>query len=795
MCDDWIRVTVYGGATRHMDDRTGQWLAGRYRLERRLATETTGERYEAWDGASLLRVAVWILAPALTEPPDALDRYEGLTTQVRALGHRGMIAVRGIGRDGEALFLMLDPPPGPTLQTALRERATPFVVEEARRLLDPVADALDALHAVGVVHRHVAPGTIMLPPDGAAVLAEPVYALPGMDAALFGPSACLSPEQARGEALTGASDIYALGAVLAEMLIPAETASDGTPLPRRVHQALARALSPDPARRQRTARALLAQIAGEGGKVAQATTAPSREGAVGADDTTTSLSPVATVTRAASLAAPEWDDEAPDYTADGAMPPLPDGEAGRGRRGRSVPPALVVVTALVLVGALALGTLVFRRNQTLTAQQNHYTAAEAALDRGDYDAAITEFRAAETYRDAPTRARAAEITKGQQAAYDAGAAAYDRGDYAAAADAFGTAGAFRDAPRRRDDALRLADQRQAYADGQAALAAEDFPAAATAFIRAGAYGDAPQQAARAQMLIGQQRQYQTGADAAAQEEYATAAAAFRAAGAYKDAPQRAAQVEKQRDQKAAYDAGAAAFAREDFKAAKQQFAAAGDFRDAAARAAQADQEDALQTKYTSAQAHLRASQWKEAYAELQEINKARPAYKDVPAVIAHLENDVANPTVMDLFAALNQGNGYKEAWVPVNNLIGQPVSWLYVAARQATDGRPEQVSAVSLALVASQGAKEVQNSDLAVLAANGDLRDGNALRGGEKLFVLTDTTQTLDAVTFGKYRARLTVTRLDFPQKIPGNDSAGTTTAYFSRLTVEVTLTPKPAAP
>ena len=47
-------------------------------------------------------------------------------------------------------------------------------------------------------------------------------------------------------------------------------------------------------------------------------------------------------------------------------------------------------------------------------------------------------------------------------------------------------------------------------------------------------------------------------------------------------------------------------------------------------------------------------------------------------MISHLENDVVNPTVVDLSAALNATNGYKEAWVPVNNLIGQPVTWLYV---------------------------------------------------------------------------------------------------------------------
>ncbi len=775
-----------------MEDRTGRWLAGRYRLDRRIATERTGDRYEAWDGAALLRVVAWILAPALTEPPDALSRYEGLTTQVRALGHRGMVAVRGIDRDGETLFLVLDAPPGPSLRALLQERDAPFTIAEAARLLGPVADALDALHAMGAIHRHVAPETIFVTPDGGALLAEPLYAPPGMDGALLGPSACLSPEQARGDTITGAADIYALGAVLAEMLTLTGHATDaGTPLvrgcpPGRIARTLARALNPDPAHRQHTARALIAEIGGDERETSGTTTALPR-GAT-ADDTVANYLPAGEMSRAASMIAPIAYEE-PDTVA---YPP--DDDAAGGRHGRSLPPALVVLTALVLLGALVLGTLVIKRNQTLTTEQNHYAAAEVALGQGDYDTAIGEFGAAGTYRDAPTRAQAAAITKQQLASYDAGTAALGQQNYAAAADAFGNAGTFRDAPQRRADALRLADQQQAYMDGQNALAKEDYPAAATDFARAGTYQDAPRLATQAQSLIGQQQQYQAGIDASGREDYATAAAAFRSAGTYKDAPQRATQAEKLRDQKTVYDAGAAAFAREDFKGAKQQFDAAGDFKDAPARAAQAAQEDQLLAKYTSAQAHLQTSQWKEAYTELQEINKVRPDYKDVRAVINHLENDVTNPTVVDLSAALNQGNGYKEAWVAVNNLIGQPVTWLYVASRQTADSaRPEQVSAISIALVATQGGKELLNTDLPVLAANSDLRDKNALRAGEAFSVVTDKGQTIEVAGFGKYRARLTVTNLALPQKVPGNDSAGTTSTYFSRLTIEVTLAPKAA--
>ena len=60
------------GVAGEMEDRTGQWLAGRYRLDRRLATDNSGDRYEAWDGTALSRVVVHLLAPALIEAQDAM---------------------------------------------------------------------------------------------------------------------------------------------------------------------------------------------------------------------------------------------------------------------------------------------------------------------------------------------------------------------------------------------------------------------------------------------------------------------------------------------------------------------------------------------------------------------------------------------------------------------------------------------------------------------------------------------------------------------------------------------------
>ena len=771
-----------------MEDRTGRWLVGRYRLDRRLTTDATGDWYDAWDGAALLRVVVHLLAPAMLEPPDAVTRYEQMAGILRARDHRSIASVRSFERDGATSFVVQDAPLGVSLAATLREHEAPFSPAEATRILRPVADALDALHRDGVVHRQITPETITVGPDGRGVLAPPAFVPPRVDAAVFGPSPFLSPEQGAGDAATGASDIYALGAVLYVMLtgaLPGLGAHVPPDAPARP-SALRRALNPHPPARPPRAMLLIAAVAGGNGP--QETTAIPR----GGGDTIANF-PAAEATQSVPFSPADF---APsdDLGQTGLFhaTETPDMHTGDGRRAPVVMPVLVIFTVLVVASALVLGTLVVRRNATLSAQQSHYAAAEAALGRGDDDTAIAEFTAAGTYQDAPARARAAQTEKAQHASYDAGVAAFDQEDYTAAADDFGQAGTFRDAAQRRVDAVRRADQKQAYADGQRALAQEDYPAAAAAFARAGDYKDAAQQATQVQSLIGAQRQYQTGMDALAREDYATATAAFRAAGNYKDAPQQAVQADKLRVQKAAYDAGADAFTREDYKTAKQQFVAAGDYKDAAARAAQADQEDMLLTKYTSAQMHLQASQWKDAYADLQEIKKTRPDYKDVAAVIGHLENDVVNPTTVDVLAVLNPTNGYKEAWMPVNNLIGQPVTWLYIAARQSvSDGRPDQISAISLSLVAMPGTKESLNSEIPVLAANPDVLDKNALHAGEKLFVATDKGQTFETTEFGKYRARLILTNLAFPLKTAGNDSAGTTTAYFSRLTIDVILTPK----
>jgi eukaryotic-like serine/threonine-protein kinase len=204
-------------------------LAGRYRLRRPLASGGMGQVWLAADELLERSVAVKLLRAEHAEDPAFLDRFRAEARHAAGLSHPGVARVFDYGEaplPGMAAptgFLVMEPIDGRPLSAVLaRDGRLP-----PDRALDVVAQAalaLAAAHRVGVVHRDVKPGNLLVCADGTVKVTDFGIAR-ALDEAqrtesggLLGTAGYLSPEQAAGQPATPASDVYALGVVAYECL-------------------------------------------------------------------------------------------------------------------------------------------------------------------------------------------------------------------------------------------------------------------------------------------------------------------------------------------------------------------------------------------------------------------------------------------------------------------------------------------------------------------------------------------------------------------------------------------------
>ncbi|GGM65074.1 hypothetical protein GCM10011608_58040 [Micromonospora sonchi] len=201
----------------------GVVLSERYRLGERVATGGMGA---VWRGTDLLlgrEVAVKVLLPALSADPEFTRRFRAEARMLAALRHPGVVAVHDVGQatlaDGSQVdYLVMEYVEGEPLSARVRRlgRLDPVTTMS---VVAQTAEALHAAHLAGIVHRDVKPGNLLVKPDGRAVLVDFGIARSGATAGItaahtvLGTASFMSPEQATGQPISGASDIYSLGAV------------------------------------------------------------------------------------------------------------------------------------------------------------------------------------------------------------------------------------------------------------------------------------------------------------------------------------------------------------------------------------------------------------------------------------------------------------------------------------------------------------------------------------------------------------------------------------------------------
>ena len=200
-------------------------LAGpRYRIDAKLASGGMSTVWRAWDTDLGRPVAVKRLRAEIAARPASLDRFRQEILASASLSHPGLLQVLDAGRDHQGPYLVMELVEGELL-SALLARVGRLRAGRAAGIAHDLARALAHLHRRGLVHRDVKPGNVLITRSGETKLADLGICKriggrdePANPGVVLGTPTYFSPEQAAGQDATPASDLYALGLVLYEML-------------------------------------------------------------------------------------------------------------------------------------------------------------------------------------------------------------------------------------------------------------------------------------------------------------------------------------------------------------------------------------------------------------------------------------------------------------------------------------------------------------------------------------------------------------------------------------------------
>ncbi len=207
-------------------------LVGNYRIDALHATAGYSCVYRATDTVTGKTVAIKALHQRLARSAKHVERFRREYDALRKIRHSNIVEMLDFGLLADALpYFVMEWCSGPTLETLLAEGG--FTLEEALPMFRQLADALQAVHDVGVIHRDIKPANVIVLPRAGEMpqlklidfgIATPSNFHEAERTSLTSTGACIgtphsmAPEQIFGAALDERTDVYALGVVLYELL-------------------------------------------------------------------------------------------------------------------------------------------------------------------------------------------------------------------------------------------------------------------------------------------------------------------------------------------------------------------------------------------------------------------------------------------------------------------------------------------------------------------------------------------------------------------------------------------------
>jgi TolB-like protein/Tfp pilus assembly protein PilF len=214
---------------------SGTTFAGRYQVIEDLGMGGMGRVYKVFDLTVGEKVALKLLNPEIAGDEEMIARFRDELRLARTISHRNVCRMHDLGRSDGEYYITMEFVPGETLKAFVR-RSGRLTVDKAVGVAAQVCEGLAEAHRAGIIHRDLKPQNIMIDAEGNARIMDFGIARSLKSEGATGPGTIIGtpeympPEQVDGKPADERSDIYAVGAILFEMLTGRPPFAGPTPL-------------------------------------------------------------------------------------------------------------------------------------------------------------------------------------------------------------------------------------------------------------------------------------------------------------------------------------------------------------------------------------------------------------------------------------------------------------------------------------------------------------------------------------------------------------------------------------